>query len=117
MKILLLCTAHNSLSQRLYLTLTLNHEVTIEYALSSSSIIEAATIAHPHLIICPFLTSFVPAEVYTKYMTLVIHPGAPGDGGPSALDFVIMGEDGTDDDIERFIKKICGLNMVEVTGA
>jgi enoyl-CoA hydratase/carnithine racemase len=105
MKILLLCTAHNSLSQRLYLTLTLNHEVTIEYALSSSSIIEAATIAHPHLIICPFLTSFVPAEVYTKYMTLVIHPGAPGDGGPSALDFVIMGEDGTDDDIERVMKK------------
>jgi methionyl-tRNA formyltransferase len=105
MKILLLCTAHNSLSQRLYLTLTVNHEVTIEYALSAGSVIEAVALAHPHLIICPFLTSFVPAEVYNKYMTLVVHPGAPGDGGPSALDFVIMGEDGTDNDIERVMWK------------
>lgn len=105
MKILLLCTAHNSLSQRLYLTLTVNHEVTIEYALSAGSVIEAVALAHPHLIICPFLTSFVPAEVYNKYMTLVVHPGAPGDGGPSALDFVIMGEDGTDNDIERAMWK------------
>jgi hypothetical protein len=105
MKILLICTAHNSLSQRLYLNLVLNHEVTIEYVLSATSMVEAATLAHPHLIICPFLTSFVPAEVYTKYMTLVVHPDAPGDGGPSALDFVIMGEDGTDDDIERVMRK------------
>ena len=66
MRILLLCTAHNSLSQRLYLSLTLNHEVTIEYALSTDSTIEAATLARPHLIICPFLTSHVPLEVYTK---------------------------------------------------
>lgn len=105
LKILLLCTAHNSLSQRLYLTLALIHEVTIEYALSASSVIEAASLAQPHLIICPFLTSFVPAEVYIKYMTLVVHPGAPGDGGPSALDFVIMGEDGTDDDMQRVMRK------------
>ncbi|KAI4733858.1 ClpP/crotonase [Aureobasidium sp. EXF-12298] len=38
-------------------------------------------------------------------MTLVVHPGAPGDGGPSALDFLIIGEDGTDDDIERVMCK------------
>jgi enoyl-CoA hydratase/carnithine racemase len=105
MKILLLCTAHNSLSQRLYLTLALEHEVTIEYAVSAGSMVEAAALAHPHLVICPFLTSFVPTEVYTKYMTLVVHPGAPGDGGPSALDFIIMGEDGTDDNIERVMAK------------
>ncbi|KAH0346488.1 ClpP/crotonase, partial [Aureobasidium melanogenum] len=105
MKILLLCTAHNSLSQRLYLTLTLKHEVTVEYALSTDTMIEAASLAHPHLIICPFLTSPVPAEVYSKYMTLIVHPGAPGDGGPSALDFMLMGEDGTDEDIQRVIGK------------
>ncbi|KAI4730026.1 ClpP/crotonase [Aureobasidium sp. EXF-10728] len=67
--------------------------------------IEAASLAHPHLIICPFLTSPVPEEVYTKYMTLVVHPGAPGDGGPSALDFLIIGEDGTDSDLERVMAK------------
>lgn len=105
MKILLLCTAHNSLSQRLYLNLTLKHEVTVEYALSSDTMIEAASLAHPHLIICPFLTSPVPKEVYTKYMTLIVHPGAPGDGGPSALDFMLMGEDGTDENLDRVIAK------------
>ena len=105
MKILLLCTAHNSLSQRLYLTLAPDHEVTLEYALSAETVIEAANMAHPHLIICPFLTSPVPKEVFTKFMTLVIHPGAPGDGGPSALDFIIMGEDGTESDLERVMKK------------
>ncbi|KAH0151567.1 ClpP/crotonase, partial [Aureobasidium melanogenum] len=105
MRILLLCTAHNSLSQQLYLTLTLKHEVTVEYALSTDTMIEAASLAHPHLIICPFLTSPVPEDVYTKYMTLIIHPGAPGDGGPSALDFMLMGEDGTDEDIDRVITK------------
>ncbi|KAI5236596.1 ClpP/crotonase [Aureobasidium subglaciale] len=105
MKILLLCTAHNSLSQRLYLTLVPNHEITIEYALSAETMIEAVRMAHPHLVICPFLTSAVPTEIYTRYMTLVVHPGAPGDGGPSALDFIIMGEDGTDDNLERVMSK------------
>ncbi|KEQ91180.1 hypothetical protein AUEXF2481DRAFT_44380 [Aureobasidium subglaciale EXF-2481] len=105
MKILLLCTAHNSLSQRLYLTLVPNHEITIEYALSAETMIEAVRMAHPHLVVCPFLTSAVPTEIYTRYMTLVVHPGAPGDGGPSALDFIIMGEDGTDDNLERVMSK------------
>ncbi|KAI5204778.1 ClpP/crotonase [Aureobasidium subglaciale] len=67
--------------------------------------VEAVLMARPHLIICPFLTSAVPAEIYTRYMTLVVHPGAPGDGGPSALDFIIMGEDGTDNNLERVMSK------------
>jgi enoyl-CoA hydratase/carnithine racemase len=104
MRILLLCTAHNSLSQRLYLTLSSKHNVTIEFAVSPDIMIEAATMFDPHLVICPFLTSSVPAEVFEKYMTLVIHPGAPSDGGPSALDFVIMGEDGTVGDLEKLVK-------------
>jgi len=87
------------------LALTPDHEVTVEYALSTESMVEAATLAHPHLIICPFLTSYVPAEIYTRYVALVIHPGAPGDGGPSAIDFLIIGEDGTDDNIERVMAK------------
>lgn len=105
MKILLLCTAHNSLSQQLYLALSTHHEITVEYALSPDTMIEAASMTQPHLIICPFLTSLVPAEVYTKYMTFIVHPGAPGDGGPSALDFVIMGEDGTVADVEKLLEE------------
>ncbi|KAF4448062.1 hypothetical protein F53441_8493 [Fusarium austroafricanum] len=95
MKILFLCTAHNSLSQLLYLNLSQTHHVTIEYALSDTAMIEAANLVQPNVIICPFLTARVPSEIFSKYLTLIIHPGPPGDAGPSALDWVLMGDDGT----------------------
>ncbi|KAK1963836.1 formyl transferase domain-containing protein [Colletotrichum sublineola] len=104
MNILFLCTAHNSLSQRLYLTLSKSHNVTIEYALSDEAMIEASKLFKPHLIICPFLTARVPREVYENYLTLIIHPGPPGDAGPSALDWVLMGDDGTEADPETLIR-------------
>lgn len=94
MKILFLCTAHNSLSQRLFLALCQTHSVTIEYALSDKAMIEAAALAQPDLIICPFLTSRIPPEIHTAYLTLIVHPGPPGDAGPSAIDWVLMGDDG-----------------------
>ena len=58
MKILFLCTAHNSLSQRLYLELTAaGHDVSIEYALSDSVMLEAVELFQPNLIICPFVST------------------------------------------------------------
>ncbi|KAF0327854.1 Hydrogenase maturation factor HoxX [Colletotrichum sp. SAR11_59] len=104
MNILFLCTAHNSLSQRLYLALSKTHTITIEYALSDDAMIEAAKLAMPNLIICPFLTSRVPREVYDNFLTLIIHPGPPGDAGPSALDWVIMGDDGSEADSENLVQ-------------
>ncbi len=77
MRILFLCTAHNSLSQRLHSVLSLYHYVTVEYALSEQLMIEAAELANPDLIICPFLTTRVPRDVYSKYLTLIVHPGPP----------------------------------------
>lgn len=105
MKILLISTAHNSLSQRLHLDLSPYHEVTIEYALSAHIMIEAVELSKPHLIVCPFLTVMVPKEVYEQYLTLVVHPGPPGDAGPSSLDWVLMGDDGTNADAESLLKK------------
>lgn len=35
--------------------------------------------------------------IYENYLTLIIHPGPPGDAGPSALDWVLMGDDGSID--------------------
>ena len=103
MKILFLCTAHNSLSQRLFLVLSRRHSVTIEYALSHETMIEAANMAQPHIIICPFLTSLVPQQVYDAYLTLIIHPGPPGDAGPSAIDWLLMGDDGSEPDADRLL--------------
>jgi len=106
MKILFLCTAHNSLSQRLYLALSLSHDVTIEYALSDELMISAAKLARPDLIICPFLTALVPEEIYSQYMTLIIHPGPPGDAGPSALDWVLMGDDGSEENTGKLLESL-----------
>ncbi|GKU09230.1 unnamed protein product [Fusarium langsethiae] len=104
MNILFLCTAHNSLSQQLYLRLSQSHTVTIEYALSDKVMVEAANLVRPDVIICPFLTSPVPSEVFDNYLTLIVHPGPPGDAGPSALDWVLMGDDGTLPDSAELLK-------------
>lgn len=106
MKILFLCTAHNSLSQRLYLALSPAHDITIEYALSDELMVSAAALAKPDLIICPFLTTLVPQEVYDRYLTLIVHPGPPGDAGPSALDWVLLGDDGSIDDAQQALKAL-----------
>ncbi|KAF3917599.1 hypothetical protein AA313_de0205022 [Arthrobotrys entomopaga] len=108
MKILFLCTAHNSLSQRLYLALSPSHDITIEFALSDELMTSAAHLANPDLIICPFLTVHVPVEIYTKYLTLIIHPGPPGDAGPSALDWLLIGDDGTEKDSKKVLEELNG---------
>lgn len=105
MKILFICTAHNSLSQRLYLSLAQLHTVTVEYALSDEAMREAAKLVKPDLIICPFLTSRVPNDIYEEYMTLIVHPGPPGDAGPSSLDWVLMGDDGSEADPAQLLQK------------
>ncbi|TKA78388.1 hypothetical protein B0A55_04729 [Friedmanniomyces simplex] len=108
MEILFLCTAHNSLSQRLQLVLSTSHDVTIEYAISDEIMISAATLAQPDLIICPFLTNLVPRQLYESWMTLIIHPGPPGDAGPSALDWVLMGDDGSINDPHELLQALDG---------
>ncbi len=56
--------------------------------------IEAVSLAKPDLILCPYLTKLVPREVYTEHLTLIIHPGPPGDAGPSAIDLALIGDTG-----------------------
>jgi hypothetical protein len=34
----------------------------------------------------------------TQWITLVVHPGPPGDAGPSSLDWALLGDDGTNPD-------------------
>jgi enoyl-CoA hydratase/carnithine racemase/methionyl-tRNA formyltransferase len=106
MKILFLCTAHNSLSQRLYLALSRSHQVTIEYALTDSIMLEAVALSKPDLVVCPFLTTFVPKQIYENVMTLIIHPGPPGDAGPSSLDWLLLGDDGTVEDPAELLERM-----------
>lgn len=91
MKILLLASSFNSLSQRMHAELRdRGHTVRFELALSPQSVIDAATRHNPELIIAPMLTTAIPDEVWSSRTCLICHPGPPGDRGPSSLDWAIM---------------------------
>ena len=63
--------------------------MTVELAVSETAILSAVRLAAPDLIICPFLRERVPAEVWTRHRTIIVHPGPMGDRGPSSLDWAI----------------------------
>jgi putative two-component system protein, hydrogenase maturation factor HypX/HoxX len=91
MKILFLTTAHNSLSQRLFIELTeLGHTVDVALALSESSMLDAVGQHAPDLIIAPMLKRKIPEAIWSKHVCLIVHPGVKGDRGASSLDWAIM---------------------------
>lgn len=91
MKILLLVSAFNALSQRVWCTLRRDgHDVTVQFALDEASMISAAEDFGPDLILCPYLKARVPHQVWSRWRTIIVHPGPVGDRGPSSLDWAIM---------------------------
>ncbi|KLL11637.1 hydrogenase maturation protein [Protofrankia coriariae] len=91
MKILLLASAFNGLTQRAWIELRrAGHRVTVELALSAETMREAVQLSDPHLIICPFLRERVPDDIWTTRQTIIIHPGPVGDRGSSSLDWAIL---------------------------
>lgn len=91
MRILLLSHSFNSLTQRLYVELVeQGHTVTVEYDIHDRVTIEAVELFKPDLVIAPFLKRAIPDAVWRQYLCLIVHPGPPGDRGPSALDWAIL---------------------------
>jgi len=91
MRILLLTHAFNSLTQRLYTELVAaGHDVSIEFDIADSVTQEAVALWRPELIVAPFLKRRIPEAVWRHHRCIVLHPGIPGDRGPSALDWAIM---------------------------
>jgi putative two-component system hydrogenase maturation factor HypX/HoxX len=89
-KIMLLCSAFNGLSQRVWAELrAAGHQVRVQLADGADAMCAAVTDHRPDLIICPFLRERVPAEIWQTHRTIIIHPGPPGDRGPSSLDWAI----------------------------
>src|SRR5271166_1230778 len=95
MRILFLTSAHNSLSQRLWIELSeLGHDIRVCVAATGEEMIAAATREAPDLIIAPMLKIAVPEEVWSRHLCLIVHPGIKGDRGRSSLDWAIAnGED------------------------
>jgi putative two-component system protein, hydrogenase maturation factor HypX/HoxX len=90
MRVLLLCSAFNGLTQRAWLELRHEgHDVSVEFAVDADVMVSAVAQFDPDLIICPFLRERVPSEIWTRYRTIIVHPGPRGDRGPSSLDWAI----------------------------
>ena len=90
MKIVLYCSGFNGLSQRAWLELGASgHDVSVHLASDDRPLERVCRAVEPDLVICPFLKDRVPAEVWRRYRTIIIHPGPMGDRGPSSLDWAI----------------------------
>jgi putative two-component system hydrogenase maturation factor HypX/HoxX len=90
MRILFLTTAHNSLSQRLWIELgDLGHEIRVCVAATGEAMIAAVSREVPDLIIAPMLKIAIPEEVWSRHLCLIVHPGIKGDRGSSSLDWAI----------------------------
>lgn len=91
MRVLFLTHSFNSLAQRLLLEVTeRGHEVSIELDIADSVSVEAVELFRPDLIIAPFLKRAIPEAIWRNHVCFVVHPGIPGDRGPSALDWAIV---------------------------
>ncbi|MFV2143612.1 enoyl-CoA hydratase-related protein [Isoptericola sp. G70] len=94
MRILLLVSAFNGLTQRVWCALKdQGHDVGVEIAPafdSPEALTAAVADADPDLILCPFLKHRVPRDVWDRWTTVVVHPGPVGDRGPSSLDHAIL---------------------------
>ncbi|MBE1874817.1 formyl transferase [Myceligenerans sp. TRM 65318] len=94
MRILLLVSAFNGLTQRVWCHLREHgHDVGVELAGTFDEprdLVEAVESAAPDLILCPFLKHRVPEQVWRRYPTVIVHPGPVGDRGPSSLDHAIL---------------------------
>jgi len=91
MRILFLTHAFNSLTQRLHVELSRRgHELSVEFDINDNVTREAIELFKPDVILATFLKRAIPEDVWTQHRCLVVHPGPPGDRGPSALDWAIL---------------------------
>jgi putative two-component system protein, hydrogenase maturation factor HypX/HoxX len=92
MRILLIASAYNSMTQRVHAELADRaHEVSVELALGDEVMRDGVRRYDPDLIIAPMLTRAIPEDIWSARPCLIVHPGPMGDRGPSSLDWAIMG--------------------------
>lgn len=91
MKILLLSSAYNSLTQQAHVELkALGHGVGVGIATTAETMREAVHQFQPELILCPMLAQIIPRDIWERHTCLILHPGIVGDRGPNALDWAIL---------------------------
>lgn len=93
LKIILLSTAFNGLTQRAWLDLReAGHRPSVVLFTDPDSVCRQIEHSGADLVICPFLKDRVPEQLWRnpRRPVVIIHPGIVGDRGASALDWTIM---------------------------
>lgn len=91
MNILLLASAFNSLTQRVYVELSdRGHTVAVELSCEEEVLLDALERHRPALIVAPMLREAIPEQVWSAHTCLIVHPGPLGDRGPSSLDWAVQ---------------------------
>ncbi|GLH36107.1 enoyl-CoA hydratase-related protein [Pseudomonas moraviensis] len=95
LKIILLASAFNGLTQRAWLELRhAGHLPSVVLFTDPASVCEQVEHSGADLVICPFLKDRVPQALWAdaRRPVVIIHPGIVGDRGASALDWAISNE-------------------------
>jgi len=94
LKITLLVSAFNGLTQGVYVALRdRGFLVNVTYAINPTQIQEEIEAFNPQIILCPFLKSYLPKEIYENYPTFIFHPAPIGDRGAYSLDYAVFNEE------------------------
>ena len=94
MKLTLLTTTYNSLTQAVHVALKdKGYKVDITYAINPTQIQKEIKSFNPQIILCPFLKSYIPKEIYESYPTFIFHPAPRGDRGAYSLDYAIFNQE------------------------
>jgi putative two-component system hydrogenase maturation factor HypX/HoxX len=91
-RILLVTSAFNSLTQRAHTELTdRGHHTDVVLATPGThdTLRTAVHDTAPDLIVAPMLRTALPADIWQDRPCLIVHPGPPGDRGPASLDWAI----------------------------
>lgn len=91
MRILLLCSAFNSLTQRVFVELDdIGHDVGFSVVADGEAMRTALDTFEPELVVAPYLKTAIPMDVWRRLPCLIVHPGVCGDRGASSLDWAIL---------------------------
>lgn len=95
-RVLLVASADNGLAQRTALALRRGgRTVRTAVVADEADIVAAVAPADFDVIVCPFLKTAIPQQVWRKWVCLIVHPGPPHDRGPSSLDWAISANEPT----------------------
>ena len=91
MRILLLSSAYNSLTQHAHVELkALGHWVGVAVATTGDAMRQATQQFQPDLVLCPMLAQVIPRDMWERYTCIILHPGIVGDRGGNSLDWAIL---------------------------